>query len=35
MKPITMIVINWVKPGWEAEYKRLSETVFDAMSQRL
>jgi len=31
MIPITMIVINWVKPGFEAKYRRCSESVLDAM----
>ncbi|VAW52973.1 hypothetical protein MNBD_GAMMA05-1902 [hydrothermal vent metagenome] len=31
MKPITMIVINWVKPGCEAEYRRCVNPVLDAM----
>ncbi|VAW66088.1 hypothetical protein MNBD_GAMMA10-1226 [hydrothermal vent metagenome] len=31
MKPITMIVINWVKPGCEVEYRRWAEPVLDAM----
>lgn len=31
MKPVTMIVINWVKHGCEAEYRHLVEPVLDAM----
>jgi len=31
MIPITMIVINKVKPGCEAEYRRWAEPVLDAM----
>jgi len=31
MKPITMIVINWVKPGCETEYRRWTAPVLDAM----
>ena len=31
MKSITMIVINWVKPGRESDYQRAAEPVLDAM----
>jgi len=31
MKPFVMIVINWVKPGCEDEYRRCIEPVLDAM----
>ncbi|NOX42744.1 MAG: antibiotic biosynthesis monooxygenase [Gammaproteobacteria bacterium] len=35
MNPITMIVINWVKPGCEAEYRRCVEPVLDAMRHEI
>lgn len=31
MTPVTMIVINWVKPGCEDEYLRWAEPVLNAM----
>jgi len=31
MQSLTIIVINWVKPGCELEYQRLVEPVLDAM----
>ena len=31
MKPLTILVINWVKPGCEDEYQRLLSPVLDAM----
>lgn len=31
MKSVTMIVINWVKPGRETEYRQWVEPVLDAM----
>jgi len=31
MKPITLIVVNWVKPNCVDEYKRLSDSVLDVM----
>jgi len=30
MKPLTILVINWVKPGCEDEYQRLLSPVLDA-----
>lgn len=31
MRPFTMIVINWVKPGCETQYQHLVKPVLDAM----
>jgi len=31
MQALSIIVINWVKPGCEAEYQQLLEPVLDAM----
>lgn len=31
MQALTIIVINWVKPGCEEEYQRLLDPVLDAM----